>query len=169
MDGLKSMKNSTLVLVASLALVPLSASARPPAKPATDTAVRSRAAAFLTVWNQHDSKAMATFWDSDGDLINLYGRVAKGPEEIANNLAGEHATDMRLATMATSALAVRMIDPTIALADWDVDVTGVVNPDASAAPAVKEHWTILMHRRDGLWRFIAVRVSSFVTAAPVVR
>ena len=95
--------------------------------------------------------------------------MAKGAAAVTDNLAGEHATDMRLATMKTSALAVRMLEPDIALADWDVDVTGVVNPDASAAPSVKEHWSILMRKRSGRWWFVAARAASPVIVAPVNR
>lgn len=163
------MRKVTLVVLAALALVPMTVAAKPAAKPSPDVEVRSRADAFLAAWNQHDSPAMTKFWAPDGDLINMYGRVAKGPEQITDNLAGEHATDMRLATMKTSALAIRMIEPEIALADWDVDITGVVNPDASPAPSVKEHWSILMHKKGGVWWFVAARVSSFVPAAAVNR
>jgi uncharacterized protein (TIGR02246 family) len=169
MENLKSMRNVLLAVFSVMLLIPMSAAAKPPVKVAPDTEVRARADAFLAAWNQHDSKAMAAFWAPEGDLINMYGRMAKGPAAIADNLAGEHATDMRLATMTTGTLAVRMIEPAIALADWDVDVSGVLNPDATAAPSVKEHWTILMQRKSGAWWFVVARVSSFVTTPLVVR
>jgi uncharacterized protein (TIGR02246 family) len=169
MDNLKSKRSALPAILSLMLLIPGIAAAKPAAKNEPDAEVRARAESFLATWNHHDSKAMAAYWAPEGDLINMYGRVAKGRDAIADNLAGEHATDMRLATMTTSSLAVRTIEPSVALADWDVDVSGVLNPDATAAPPVKEHWTILLQRTNGTWWFTAARVSSFLTTPPVVR
>ena len=45
----------------------------------TDTAaIHARTQEFLAAWNRHDAKEMAAVWAPDGDLVNPFGRAAKG-------------------------------------------------------------------------------------------
>ena len=65
-----------LTALALLASVPILAS------PAIEAEIKARADEFAAAWNKHDTKAMADMWSTDGDLINPYGRVAKGRAEV---------------------------------------------------------------------------------------
>ena len=47
-----------------------------------DAAIQKRHDEWCEAWNKHDAKLMAGFFVGDGDLINPFGRHAKGTAEI---------------------------------------------------------------------------------------
>ena len=57
---------------------------------AREKEVRAVEDAFVAAWNKHDTKALAAGWAPDGDLINPFGRWAKGRAEV-EKLLGEQA------------------------------------------------------------------------------
>ena len=127
---------------------------------AADTAtqaVEKRTGEFVAAWNRHDSKAMAALFLPDGDLINPFGRWAKGRDEVARLFADEQSTVMNATTMTTDAIAVRTLAPEVALADWDITVTGMTAPDGSVMPAMKFHVAFVWGKKSGTWSVIAGR------------
>ena len=127
---------------------------------AADTAtqaIENRTGEFVAAWNRHDSKAIAALFLPDGDLINPFGRWAKGHEEVAKLLAQEQSTAMKATTMTTNAIEVRTPAPNVALADWDVTVTGMTGPDGSVMPPVKFHGAFVWVKKGGTWSIMAGR------------
>jgi len=120
-------------------------------------AIEKRTAEFVAAWNRHDPKAMAAFWASDGDLMNPFGRWAKGREEITKLLTGEHSGVMKATTFTTSAITVRTLAPNVALADWDFTVAGIAAPDGSAVPTQKMHAAAVWEKKGGTWLVLANR------------
>ena len=127
---------------------------------AADTAtqaVEKRNGEFVAAWNRHDSKAMATLWLPDGDLLNPFGRWAKGRDEVAKLFADEQSTVMNATTFTVDAITVRMLAPDVALADDDVTVTGMTAADGSVMPAVKIHGSFVWAKKGGTWSVMAAR------------
>src|SRR5438874_448023 len=55
-----------------------------------DAAIHKRHDEWTVAWDKHDPKLLASFWAEDGDLINPWGRHAKGPAEIEKLFTDEH-------------------------------------------------------------------------------
>ena len=127
---------------------------------AADTAtqaVEKRISEFVAAWNRHDPKEMASFMLRDGDLINPFGQWAKGRDEVAKLWAEEQSTVMKATTATTDAITVRTPAPNVAVADWDVTISGMTAPDGSVMPAMKVHATFVWLKKDGRWSIMAGR------------
>jgi uncharacterized protein (TIGR02246 family) len=127
---------------------------------AADTAtqaVEKRTAEFVAAWNRHDPTAMAAVWAPDGDLMNPFGRWAKGREEVAKLLTEEHSTVMKATTFTTTAITVRTLAADVALADWDFAVAGITAPDGSTVATQKFHGAVVWVRKAGTWFALAAR------------
>src|SRR5258706_10192886 len=117
-------------------LIALLLCAATPAHPAVsnDAQIRKLADDFAVAWNKHDPTAMASFWSTDGDLINPAGRYAKGRTEIQKLFQDEHNNGpMKNSTYAMKSMSVRFLEPTLALADDDVQISGMMAPDGSTS------------------------------------
>ena len=139
-----------------------------PVLASTESEVRARADEFVAAWNKHDSKAMADLWATDGDLINPAGRAAKGRAEVEKLFRDEHGTVMKKSTYKNVSSSVRVVEPELALGDWDVEISGMVGPDGAAAPVQKTHVNSLMKKASGKWWIVAARAYNYVPmpAAP---
>src|SRR6266849_4002270 len=69
------------------------------------------------------SDAFAAAWAPDGDLINPFGRWAKGRAEVEKLFTDEHTTFMKGTTYTISNYVVRFPSPAIAVVDWDGEIT----------------------------------------------
>jgi hypothetical protein len=76
---------------------------------------------------------------------------------VARLFANEQSTVMKATTMKTDAITVRTLAPNIALADWDITVTGMTAPEGSAMPAVKFHGAFVWGKKGGTWSVTAAR------------
>jgi len=121
------------------------------AKESSDAAIRATDQAFAAAWNRHDVSAMTSTWAKDGDLVNPLGRVAKGRSQIEMLLQEEHATGFKYSTYTPGVLTIRFIDPNVAVAESDTEITGAVNPDGTNAPAMKVHITRVIQKINGKW------------------
>jgi uncharacterized protein (TIGR02246 family) len=122
-----------------------------------DASIQKRLDEFVAAWNKHDPKALAAVFGPDGDLINPFGRAAKGPAEIEKLFQDEHTGVMKSSTYTLGTTAVRMLDADAAVVDWDGSVDGMVAPDGSAMPPFKHHVTAVLKKQDGQWWIFAVR------------
>jgi uncharacterized protein (TIGR02246 family) len=120
-------------------------------------AIEKRTAEFVAAWNRHDPKVMASVWATDGDLINPFGRWAKGREEVAKLLTNEQSGVMKATTFATSAVMVRPLTANLALADWDFTIAGITAPDGSTMPTHKFHAINVWEKKGGTWFILAAR------------
>jgi uncharacterized protein (TIGR02246 family) len=100
---------------------------------------------------------MASFWAPDGDLLNPFGRWAKGRDEVAKLLTEEQSTFMKATTFTTNAVMVRTLAPGVVLADWDFTIAGIVAPDGSSIPVQKFHAANVWIKKGGTWSVMAAR------------
>ena len=141
------------------------------ASPAVESEVKAFGDAFAAAWNRHDTKAMAAMWAPDGDLANPVGRWAKGTAEVEKLFADEHATIMKKSTYKNGAMSVRPLSGDMALADWDVEISGEVGPDGKTLPTEKAHVTSLMKKAGGKWWIVSARAFEWLKmpAPPVAK
>jgi len=123
----------------------------------TPAPLHARAVEFREAWNRHDAKALAAFWTADGDLINPFGRIAKGRAAIEKLFQDEQTGIMNGTTFTIVGDSDREIAPGVAVADWDVEITGMKGPDGAAMPPLKNHVTVVWVKRDGNWWAAAAR------------
>jgi uncharacterized protein (TIGR02246 family) len=136
------------------------------ASKAEEAAVHKMADDFAVAWNRHDVKAMAGFWAPDGDVINPFGRWAKGRAEIEKLFQDEHSTMMKKTTFKHTGTSVRFVEPELAFADFDIEITGILNPDGKTAPLFKAHSGELLRKSAGKWWVVAARVATYPPPPP---
>lgn len=129
-----------------------------------DAAIQKRVEEFSAAWNQHDAKLMAGFFLADGDLINPFGRQAKGTEEIEKLFAGEQSGPMAGTTYSGTIESIRYLDDDLAVVDMAGEITGMKNPDGSAAQPFKHHVTWMLEKKHGKWLASAVRAFVYIPA-----
>jgi uncharacterized protein (TIGR02246 family) len=152
------MKKTLLtVLTFALIAVPMFA------KESSEAAIRATDQAFAAAWNHHDVKAMAATWSQDGDLVNPFGRAAKGRANIETLIGDEHAKAFKQSTYTPGPLSIRFIEPTIAVAESDTEISGIVNPDGTSAPAMNVHILRVVQKKDGKWLTVTARPVIYAT------
>ena len=135
------------LLLALLTICPAPAQAQ---QSDEDAAIRKRHDEWCDAWNKHDAKAMAAFWVEGGDLINPFGRKAKGTAEIEKLFTDEQSGPMAGTTYSGTVESIRYIGD-VAIVDVEGEITGMKAPDGTAAPAFKHHVTWIARKVDGKW------------------
>jgi uncharacterized protein (TIGR02246 family) len=120
---------------------------------------------FAAAWNKHDPTAMAYCWSADGDLINPFGRRAKGLTEIQRLFQDEQNGPMKNSTFTITSFSMRYLDATYATVDADAEISGVATPDGSTA-TIKPHVFNLMRKSGGKWWIAAARAYSYTPPPP---
>jgi uncharacterized protein (TIGR02246 family) len=129
-----------------------------------DAAIQKRHDEWCAAWNKHDAKLMAGFFVADGELINPFGRRAKGTAEIEKLFTEEQTGPMTGTTYSGTIESIRYIDDDVAIVDVTGEITGMKRPDGSAAPAFKHHVTWIAEKRHGKWMALGARAFSFIPA-----
>jgi uncharacterized protein (TIGR02246 family) len=134
--------------------------------PLEDAAIHHRHDEWCAAWNKHDPKLMASFFVADGDLINPFGRRARGAAEIEKLFAEEQTGPMAGSTYAGTIENIRHLGENGAIVDVAGEIRGMKGPDGAAAPPFKHHVTWIAEKKSGKWRAHGAR--AFVTVpAPV--
>ncbi len=143
------------ILVVALLLGVMGLSSAPALATGDEEAIKERLEEFTAAWNKHDATAMADTWAPDGDLINPFGRVAKGRAEVQKLFTDEHASFMKGTTHKITSSSVRILGADAAILDFDADVTGMKAPDGTDLPPFDVHVTTVMVKKDGKWWIVA--------------
>src|SRR5689334_16565375 len=117
----------TLLLFALLALIALPTVHA--AENSEDAAIHKRHDEWSAAWNKHDPKLMAAFFVADGDLINPFGRHAKGTAEIEKLFTEEQGGPMAGTTYSGQIENIRYLGKNIAIVDVAGEITGMKGPD----------------------------------------
>jgi uncharacterized protein (TIGR02246 family) len=144
------------ILLAVLVVVPSLAAAQ-----ADEAAIRKLSNDFFAAWSRDDVKAMTATFAEDADLINPFGRVARGRAEIEKLFTDEHAGPFK-GTRYEAAVSLRMLAPTVALGDWESTVTGMHDPAGKALPPFKHHVAAVYVKKGGRWLAAAARPYAFL-------
>ena len=158
-----------LLLPVLLALITVPA-ARAQQSSDEDAAIRKRHDEWCDAWNKHDPKAMAALWTAEGDVINPFGRHAKGTAEIEKLFTEEQSGPMAGTTYSGTIESIRYIGE-VAIVDVAGEIAGMKGPDGAAAPTFKHHVTWIARKVDGKWMAEGARAFALIpapaaTAAP---
>jgi uncharacterized protein (TIGR02246 family) len=123
----------------------------------TTQAIETRTGEFVAAWNRHDPAAMASVWAPDGDLLNPFGRWARGHEELTKLFTEEQSVAMKASTFTTTAIHVRTLAPNVALADWDFTIAGITAPNGASMPVQTFHAAFVWVKKGGTWSVLAGR------------
>jgi uncharacterized protein (TIGR02246 family) len=127
-----------------------------------EEAIQKRLDEFEAAWNKDDAKAMAALWAPDGDLINPFGRLAKGRAEVEKLFTDEHTSFMKNTTYNVKTSSVRLIGSDTAVLDFDSGITGMKGPDGSDLPTFEHHVTMVLVKKDGTWWVVSARPVSYL-------
>ena len=131
-----------------------------------DAAIRHRHDEWAAAWNKHDPKLIAAFFVTDGDLINPFGRHAKGTAEIEKLFTDEHAGAMAGTTYAGTIENIRYIGKNVAIVDVAGEVSGMKDRDGAAKPPFKHHVTWIAEKKAGKWMAVGARAFVPMSAPP---
>jgi len=129
-----------------------------------DAAIHRRHDEWAAAWNKHDPKLMAAFFVADGDLINPFGRHARGSAEIEKLFTDEHTGAMAGTTYAGTIENIRYIGKQVAIVDVAGEISGMKGPDGAAAPPFKHHVTWIAEKKAGKWMADGARAFVLVPA-----
>jgi len=145
-----------LILAATLGLSASLASAQD-----DEAAIRKLSGDFFAAWGRHDVKAMAATFAEDAEIINPFGRVAKGRAAIEKLFTDEHAGPFN-GTSYTATVSLRMLAPTVAFGDWTSSVTGMHDAAGKALPVFEHHVAVAYVKKDGHWLTAEARPYAFL-------
>ena len=131
-----------------------------------ETAIRKSVTDFVAAWNRHDAKAMTAVFAADADLINPFGRVAKGHAEIEKLFTDEHTTVMRSSTFSIGQVDVRLLTSDVAITEYSTEISGMLDPDGKAIPALKIHVTMVSQKKNGKWWPTVARPHAYLPTPP---
>jgi uncharacterized protein (TIGR02246 family) len=126
-----------------------------------DQEIQSVVEEFERAWNKHDYKALASIWKTDGDLINPFGRVAKGRSEVEKLLHDEHSGEMKNTSFRVTRQTHRSVGPDLVLVEWDMNITGVSTPQGTRNME-DLHCTSLLQKQGDRWYAVAVRPVAYI-------
>jgi uncharacterized protein (TIGR02246 family) len=124
---------------------------------ANEAEIRKLYAQYTTSWNNHDPKAMASFWTIDGDYMEPDGRHAKGKTDVEKLFTVEQQSVFKNSTLALTIETVWFITQDVAMVDGKYDLSGVVDLEGKQLPTRSGHLTAVLMREDGTWKVAAGR------------
>ena len=127
-----------------------------------ETAIQKTMSDFTAAWNRHDVKAMTAVFTEDADLINPFGRLAKGRVDIEKLFQQEQTTIMKESTYKLGEGVIRLVAPTVAVSDFDGEILGVHGPAGEPAPPFKHHVTSVHVKKGGKWMTLSARAYVYV-------
>jgi uncharacterized protein (TIGR02246 family) len=122
-----------------------------------EAAIRKLYAQYTAAWNQHDPKAMASFWTLDGDYMEPDGHHAKGQADVAKLFTQEQQTVFKDSTLSLTIETVWFITEDVAMVDGKYDLSGVRDLEGKQLPTRTGHLTAVLMREEGTWKVAAGR------------
>ncbi|MFL5245212.1 MAG: SgcJ/EcaC family oxidoreductase [Gemmataceae bacterium] len=118
-----------------------------------EQALKRRAEQFIEAFNRGDARAVASFWTSDGDYVDLAGTHLKGRKAIEESFAKLFA-DEKGAKLHINPTSVRLASPDVAIEDGITEVT----PPGGGPPMASAYMAVHV-MKDGEWYLASVRDS----------
>ena len=116
---------------------------------------------FDAAWGKHDAKEMASHWLPDGDLINPFGRVANGREEIEKLFTDEHASVFKASTMEIKVLSSRTLADGLVLVDAEANAKNAMVEEGKSVD-MSYHLVNVFKKTDDGWKIVSCRPYMFL-------
>jgi uncharacterized protein (TIGR02246 family) len=118
---------------------------------------------FATAWASGDATTISSFFTFDATFINPMGTEGQGMAGIQKVIAADLAGPMAGTTQAFSDFGFVWVMNNMALVDCTATVTGMKNPDGSAAGPTPFHiYSVMVNRNNKGWKARAVRAYAFM-------
>jgi uncharacterized protein (TIGR02246 family) len=129
-----------------------------PAKQGGRGAIVEAVGAWITGWNAHDAPALGQLLTPDVDFVLVNGRELHGRDEFTRVHAEQFAGRYGQSTFAKDGeIAVSLLKPDVALANWRWEITGVRDPDGKPGPTYHGIFTWVMVAVGGKWQVRAAQ------------
>ena len=120
--------------------------------------VTSATTRWVNGWNAHDAAALGNLLTSDVDFVLVNGRLLRGRNEFmqlhAQQFAGRYGKSV---FQQDGEPDFSFIRPDVALVHWRWSISGVENPDGSAAQTYHGIFTWVLVRSRGTWSIRAAQ------------
>jgi uncharacterized protein (TIGR02246 family) len=143
-----------LALNALLAAGALAAAA---VAPADDHAIQALVQSWEKDWNAHDMAAMGMLITEDADFVNVAGLHWKGRQQIVEEHAQRHRTNLRLSHWVTHGVTVQPLSPTIALVHITWGMTGDTDFDGTPREPRDGVFSWIVEKQHNHWLIRAVQ------------
>jgi uncharacterized protein (TIGR02246 family) len=127
-----------------------------------EAAIRSLEAAYDAAWNAADLDALTAPFTPEATIVDPFGGVSVGRDEIGRLLATLLAGAGRGSTHAGAILGVRFVTDNVALVDGEAVIEGLKAPAGSVLPALVHRFTDVLVKSDGSWRIAQIRAYVFM-------
>ena len=152
------MKTVTMILFAALAAAaPVSAQAK-----TTDVLSTSDQAAiaklqtdWTTAWDRHDPEGLAAGFSENGDLLNPFGRFAKGHDQLVALFKEEHTSRLKDSTYNGTCEPARLLAPDVAEVNCVYTVEGLKGPGSDST--IHGNMTKVVVRSGDEWKVALAR------------
>lgn len=109
--------------------------------------------------NNHDAKALAETWATDGDLRAPTGELVKGRSAVEKYWTARFAGPFKsLKVTINPAGETRYLGANVAIGNGSAEVTGAVAPDGKDIPPYTVLVTNVLVKRNGSWQIFSNRV-----------
>jgi len=125
---------------------------------ADDQAVAKLLEDTQTALNNHDAKAMAETWATDGDLRAPTGELVKGRAKIEKYWTDRFAGMFKNLKVTVHAGDTRYLGANVAIGNGSADVSGATSPDGKELPPYTVLVTNVLVKRNGSWQVLTNRV-----------
>jgi uncharacterized protein (TIGR02246 family) len=148
-----------IILFAILTLASLHVSSLPASAADQETGgketIFNNAKAFVDAFEKGDAKAVATFWATDGDYVDLNGRHLHGRTSIEDAFKN-FFTENKGLKLRIDVNSVRFVTPDTAIEDG---ITSLIPPDG--APPNQARYTNVHVKKEGQWVLQSVREAPY--------
>jgi uncharacterized protein (TIGR02246 family) len=111
-------------------------------------------------WNRGDASGYAAqFWD-DGELVNIFGMILHGRQQIEQRIAGILRGALRQSRITIKLRKVRRHGPDLVVVDWEEEhegITGAEGVPDGERKKVPTRFKALVERRNGSWLIAAAQ------------
>jgi uncharacterized protein (TIGR02246 family) len=128
---------------------------QPRQHPEDEAALLKNAEAFVAAFHKGDAKALAAFWNPDGDYTDQTGRKWQGRKAIEKAFKVLFADNKGL-KLRIDIESLVFVTPDVAIEDG---ITSVIPPDGS--PPSRARYTIVHVKKDGQWHVRSVRDAAY--------
>lgn len=119
--------------------------------------IERRVGDFVAAWNRHEPAQMASVWHDDGDLIDPFGRIAKGRQQVQALFRDDQSGVMKTSTNQIAIASVRLLSSDLAVVDGQSTLTGMRDPAGRELPPFTPHVFMVVCKREGDWRILCAR------------
>ena len=104
---------------------------------------------------------MASVWHDDGDLIDPWGRVAKGRQQVQSLFRDDQSGPMKTSTHQIKISSARLASPDLAILDCEGTLTGMRDQSGKELPPYKHHVLLVVSKREDDWKILCARPYAF--------